>query len=62
MPVPLDELRQLVGGTRPPPIATLIGFKRTTAVVIALATVLPGDLARGDVERNRPNGDHEARG
>lgn len=42
MPTPLDELRQLVGGTRPPPpIATLIGFTLTAVspgeAVIALA-------------------------
>jgi acyl-coenzyme A thioesterase PaaI-like protein len=36
MPTPLDELRQLVDGTRPPPpIATLIGF--------TLTAVLPGE-------------------
>ena len=34
MPMPLGERRQLVGGTRPPPIATLIEFKRTIAVVM----------------------------
>lgn len=42
MPTPLDELRQLVDGTRPPPpIATLIGFTLTAVspgeAVIALA-------------------------
>ena len=42
MPTPLEELRQLVDGTRPPPpIATLIGFTLTAvspgAAVIELA-------------------------
>jgi hypothetical protein len=62
MPMPLDEFRQRPGGTRPPAIATLAGFKRTTAVVTALATVLPGNLDRECFHRNRPNGDHDARG
>ena len=43
MPTPIDQLRQLVDGTRPPPpIAALIGFTLTTVspgeAVIELAT------------------------
>jgi len=48
MPTPLDDLRQLVDGTRPaPPIATLIGF--------TLTAVSPGEavieLPAGPQER-----------
>ena len=39
MPAPLDQLRQLVDGTRPPPpIATLIGFT-LSAVALGEAVI-----------------------
>ncbi len=42
MPTPLDELRQLVDGTRPaPPIATLIGFTLTAVLVGEAVIELP---------------------
>lgn len=55
MPTPLDELRQLVDGTRPPPpIAALIGF--------TLSAVSPGEpviqLATGRQHANPMGAPH----